>query len=456
MKTFLDWSAYKDSGMGDAYADIPKHGGDFAKAVAVCINSGQCETQNKQVMCPSYKVSENPNLSTGGRVRLLKAALGEEDWQQALMNPELAKAMDLCISCKGCKRECDNNVDMALIKAEYQAWRAQNEGLSLRSKLFAYTPAWLYRYPWLRPLIQLRNSNALLKIATEKWLGISRKVSLPEPAATPFSAKSSTQTLNQGDSRSDSPGSEALPEVTLFLDTFSRYFEPQIAEAAEAVLSAAGYVVHIAESHHIEKEPGRPICCGRTYLAQGLIDQARYEVSRMADVLTPHVEAGRVIVGLEASCVLGLRDDAQALGLGEALEKLSKNVFLFEEFLAKEIMAKRFKLPFAKQETEILVHGHCHQKAVGAVKAVRRVLKQIPDQPFSMIDSGCCGMAGTFGLEAEHQELSEAMANDGLMPTLKLNPNATVVANGFSCRQQMRAQGDSRAQHLAVVLRTLI
>lgn len=455
MKSFLDWSAYKNSGMGDAYADIPKHGGDYAKAIAVCINSGQCETKNKQLMCPSYKVSDNPNLSTGGRVRLLKAALGQEEWQQALLNPDLKAAMDLCVSCKGCKRECDNNVDMALIKAEYQAWRAQREGLSLRSKLFAYTPAWLYRYPWLRYLITLRNRNGLLKIISEKYFGISRKVNLPEPSTQPLrdSTSPNSQSINNPEGEQNS---KDLPELVLFIDTFGRYFEPHIAEAAQEVLAAAGYSVQMASAQSATQEPGRPLCCGRTYLAQGLVDQARYEVSRLVEVLTPHMEAGRIIIGLEASCVLGLRDDALALGLGEPLKNLSKIVMLFEEFIAKEIMAKRFKLPLSKQDEEILIHGHCHQKAVGAIKSVRRVLKQIPDQSFSMIESGCCGMAGTFGLEAEHQEISHAMANEGLMPTLKERPNASVIANGFSCRQQMRALGDSRAEHLAVVLRRLI
>jgi Fe-S oxidoreductase len=158
MKTYLDWSAYEDAGMGDAYADIPRHGGDFAKAVAVCIASRRCETRGKGVMCPSYRVSGNPRLSTGGRVRLLKAALNAELAEEALADPELAAAMDLCVACKGCKRECENNVDMALIKAEYLAQRRARRGPRLRDRVFAHLPRWQHRHSWLGHLARCRRT----------------------------------------------------------------------------------------------------------------------------------------------------------------------------------------------------------------------------------------------------------------------------------------------------------
>lgn len=152
--------------------------------------------------------------------------------------------------------------------------------------------------------------------------------------------------------------------------------------------------------------------------------------------------------------MVNLRDDAQTLGLGDAVNAMGRHVLLFEEFLAREIMAKRLNLPLrALRGIETLVHGHCHQKAVGAMKAMRRVLKLIPNHDFSMIEAGCCGMAGTFGLETEHAEMASAMAERDLMPTLRDQPTAQVIANGFSCRQQMRAHGDTRARHLAVLLR---
>jgi len=449
MKTVLDWSAYQDAGVGDAYADIPKHGGDFAKAVAVCINSRQCEALGKLVMCPSFKVSGDPHLSTGGRVRLLKTALGSDPVAAALTDPELAQAMDLCVACKGCKRECEANVDMALIKVEYLAQRAARDGWSLRSRLFAHAPRWLHRTPWLKTLIRWRNRCPLLARLGARWLGIAANRPLPEPAARPFS--------NAGLMTAEplTGGTDGRPEVVLLVDTFTRHFEPEIAAAALAVLRAGGYAVQVAVAAPTDREPARPLCCGRTYLAQGMVEEARVEVTRLAAALLPQVRAGCVLVGLEASCVLGLRDDAQALGLGEAVAAVGKQILLFEEFLAKESMAKRLQLPLRALPgtAETLVHGHCHQKAVGAMKAMRRVLNLIPDHRFALIEAGCCGMAGTFGLETEHVDMAAAMAEQDLMPALRASPAGRVVANGFSCRQQLRALGDARPRHLALVLR---
>lgn len=444
MKTHLDWSAYKEAGMGDAYADIPKQGGDFAKAVAVCIKSGQCETHGKQLMCPSYRVSGNANLSTGGRVKLLKAALSSDLVDEALADPALAEAMDLCVSCKGCKRECEANVDMALIKAEYMAQRAARGDLSLRSRLFAHAPRWLHRAPWLRYLIQWRNGSPGLARLSERLLGLAASRSLPVPAVKAFRAVSQRAVAAAND----------RTEVVLLVDTFTRYFEPEIAESAIAVLEAGGYQVQVAEPAVSVPEADRPLCCGRTYLAQGMAGQARFEVSRLAESLLPHIEAGRTIVGLEASCVLGLRDDALALGLGDTVERVGKQILLFEEFISREISSKNLELPLRSLAgTETLVHGHCHQKATGAMKSMRRALKAIPDHDFAPIDASCCGMAGTFGLEVEHAQMASEMAEQGLLPTLRAKPEARVVANGFSCRQQMRGHGDDRPQHLAVLLR---
>ncbi|MEZ5451472.1 MAG: 4Fe-4S dicluster domain-containing protein [Thiothrix sp.] len=446
MKTFLDWSAYKDAGMGDAYADIPKTGGDFAKAVAVCINSRQCEADGKQVMCPSYRVTGNTHFSTGGRVRLLKAALNSELADAALEDPTLAEAMDLCVGCKGCKRECEANVDMPLIKAEYLAQRAAHDGLSLRSRLFAHTPRWLHRAPWLGKLVGWRNRSALLSKLSQRFLGLSAERNLPEPAPTSF--------LSPVPPSTEAPD---LPEVVLWVDTFSRHFEPEIPTAAIEVLQAAGYRILIATPAAELADTARPLCCGRTYLAQGMVGQARAEASRLVDSLLPHVQAGRMIIGLEASCVLGLRDDAQALGLGENAALVGKSVLLLEEFLARESTSKRLRLPLqALPPGETLIHGHCHQKAVGAMKAMRRVLKLIPGHDFSIIEAGCCGMAGTFGIEAEHAAIASAMAEQALLPALREKPEARVVANGFSCRQQMRVHGDTRARHLALLLQAAL
>ena len=444
MKLFLDWSAYKDAGTGDAYADIPKTGGDYAKAIAVCIGSRACEQTGRGVMCPSFRVSGKPELSTGGRVKLLKAALNGEFGKAPLLNSELAEAMDLCVSCKGCKRECENEVDMALIKAEFLAQRFSVTGIPLRNRLFAALPKLLARFPGFSRLIRWRNRYPLLAKTADRVLGISAGVKLPQPAEQPFTASNVSKQLGQN---------EDVPEVVLFVDTFNRHFNPGVAEAAYSVLSAAGYQVRILGEEDSTSRSKSPLCCGRTYFANGMINQARRESERLLAALMPHLEAGRWIVGLEPSCILSLRDEYLSLNLGEPAKQLAAKVLLLEEFIAREATAKRWTLRFpALADAKILVHGHCHQKAVGATKAMRKVLKLIPELDSQPIEASCCGMAGQFGLESEHTGYSLQMAEQGLYPALRAEPETVVIANGFSCQQQILNGGFRKPRHIAEVL----
>lgn len=430
--------------MGDAYADIPKTGGDYAKAIAMCIGSKACEQSGRGVMCPSFRISGNSALSTGGRVKLLKAELNGEFGSAAFTNRELEEAMDLCVSCKGCKRECENEVDMAQIKAEYLAQRFAAAGVPLRNRLFAALPKLLFRWPMLGKLIAWRNRVPLLAQCGDLILGISRQAVLPQPAASPFSIS-----MRQ----SDADYNPELPEVVLFVDTFNRYFNPSAAEAAYALLSAAGYRVRLLEQDDALDKNDRPLCCGRTYFANGMIAAARREAERTLQALAPHLQAGRWVVGLEPSCILSMRDEFLTLGLGEAAKQLAAKALLFEEFVAKEQMAKRWPLQFkALQGQKVLVHGHCHQKAVGATKAMRKVLKLIPELQSEQIEASCCGMAGQFGIEAEHAEFSRQMAELGLYSALRSQPDAAVIANGFSCQQQIVNGGFAKPQHIAEVL----
>ena len=442
MKTYLDWSAYKDAGMGDAYADIPKLGGDFAKAVAVCINSRQCETKGRGVMCPSYRVTDNPALSPGGRVKLLKRVLNSEDESQLTVDRELSEAMELCLSCKGCKRECENNVDMAQIKIEYLAQRNAVEGIPWRTRLFANLPLWLHRMPWLENLIVLRNRTPWLAKLSGRLLGISPGRRLP------------LSTTERHRVSSNHGGSEQN-EVVLFIDTFTHYYDPQIADSAVAVLQAGGYRVFTATTLPTSPEAARPLCCGRTFIAHGMLDEARTEARRTLDALIDHARAGRTIVGLEPACLLALRDDYLSMDLGEDAELVSKQSILFEEFIAREQKAKRMQLPLKALENmqaPLLVHGHCHQKAVGAMKSMRKVLKMIPGLEFEFIESSCCGMGGSFGLEKEHEELSMKMAEQSLLPTIRKAKGAAIIANGFACREQILAGSERKAKHIAVIL----
>jgi Fe-S oxidoreductase len=373
---------------------------------------------------------------------VLKAALNGELGDNAFAGSKLAEAMELCVGCKGCKRECANQVDMAAIKIEYQAQRNEQLGVSLRDKLVAALPKWLQHRRILRSLVRLRNRNLWLAKLGEHYFGVSAQRQLPEPAAEQY--KSPTDSVKPASDR----------DVILFVDTFAWYFEPEIAQAAHQVLTAAGYSVTTLKTLPDDEEPDRALCCGRTYLSLGQVEAARREACRMHAALRPALASGTPIVGLEPSCILSLRDDHLKLGLGEEAVALSKQVFLFEEFIAKEHDRKRLQLdlkPLAKGKT--LVHGHCHQKAVGAMKSLRKVLRMIPEFEFEFIEASCCGMAGSFGLEAEHADISMKMAELDLLPALRAEPDAAILANGFSCRHQIREGVARKPVHIALLLR---
>lgn len=443
MKHFLDWKEYKDAGMGDPYAGIPKRGGDFAKAISVCINSRQCETQDRGVMCPSYRVTQNAALTPGGRVRLLKRALSSPTSQRLLFDKELAEAMDLCVGCKGCKRECENSVDLAQIKIEYLAQQHQVQALPWRTRLLANLPRWLHRWPFLGHLPYWLNRSSLLQSLASRLLGLAKRP-LPVTSQSAFQEPSL-------------PLDESKPlKAVVFIDTFSRYYQPDVAKAALELLQAGGCDVQLASPQSLAETNSRPLCCGRSYLAQGLVQQAKNEAQRVVDALLPWVEKGYVIIGLEPSCLLAIRDDYRALGLGEAAEILSRNSCLLEEFLAKHLRSGQLKLQFKpayKPDTPLLVHGHCHQKAVGAMKSMRKVMALLPETSVEFIEASCCGMGGSFGYEQEHLQLSEAMAAEALLPALRENPDAELIANGFSCRQQIHHLTGRQAKHLIQVLR---
>ena len=471
MKLHLDWSSYETAGQGDAYAGIPATGDDFAKAVAVCIGDKQCQRKPKGVMCPSFRATDDAAHSPGGRVKVLKAALNGELGDDAFASDALAQAMELCVGCKGCKRECANQVDMAAIKIEYQAQRNARLGVSRRDDFVASLPQWLQHRRVLRGLIRWRNRAPWLAKLGEIFIGIAAKRKLPELAAAPYINTDCSSRVNPSQPPLVRGGADsALPltrgswrgfctpgtndkDVILFVDTFALHFEPEIAAAAHQVLSAAGYRVITLQAAP-DDEPERALCCGRTYLSLGQVERARHEAQRLQTALRPALAAGIPVVGLEPSCILSLRDDHLKLGLGEEAVALSKQVYLFEEFIAKEHDRKRFTLEFKPlPHGKTLVHGHCHQKAVGAMKSLRKVLRLIPDFEFEFIEASCCGMAGSFGLEAEHAAISMQMAELDLLPALRAAPEAAILANGFSCRHQIREGANRQPSHVALLLR---
>ena len=287
--------------------------------------------------------------------------------------------------------------------------------------------------PRLAPL-----TNAMQSVA-QGWLGFARERSLPKwrrpfhPSPPPLS-------------RAERGGGE----VVLFVDTFNRYFEPENARAALAVLEAAGYDVHLPRA----ADGGRPLCCGRTFLAAGLVEEARREARRVVETLRPYVERGVPVVGLEPSCLLGLRDEFLSMLPGGASAELAMNAFLLEEFLAREHEAGRLTLKLAPlPEKKALLHGHCHQKAFDVMTAVQKTLRLVPGLEVETIESSCCGMAGAFGYEAAHYEVSMKMGELALLPRVrKAGADELIVADGTSCRHQIQDGAGRPAIHVARVL----
>ncbi|HEV8679380.1 MAG TPA: FAD-binding and (Fe-S)-binding domain-containing protein, partial [Stellaceae bacterium] len=331
--------------------------GSFASAVEMCNNNGACRKSDPGVMCPSYRATGDEQHLTRGRANTLRLALTGQLGPDALVSEEMRETMALCVSCKGCKRECPTGVDMARMKIEFLHHYRKCHGLSLRDRLVAYLPRYAPYAARLAPLLNLRNRVPALAGVGERLLGFSARRQLPEWSAHPYGGAADN-------------GAGMPREVVLLVDTFNRYFEPENAHAAERVLTRAGYRVTTPEPM-----VGRPLCCGRTFLAAGMIDEAKEEARRLLDALSLTLIAGAPIVGLEPACLLTLRDELPALLPGEESRELAARAQLFEEFVAGEQAAGRFALPLrAMPGKTALLHGHCHQKAFGTAAAAAKAL----------------------------------------------------------------------------------
>jgi FAD/FMN-containing dehydrogenase/Fe-S oxidoreductase len=407
--------------------------GGFAGAVEMCNNNGACRARDAAVMCPSFRATGDEQHLTRGRANTLRLALSGQLGPDALISEDMRETMALCISCKGCKRECPTGVDMARMKIEFLHHYRQRHGLTVRDRLIAYLPRYAPYAARLAPLLNLRNRAPFLAQLGQRLFGLSAARKLPEWTPRPYRG-----TL-----------SGAGRDVVLLVDTFNRYFEPENARAAERVLGRAGYRVGTADPVR-----GRPLCCGRTFLAAGLVDEARLEAQRMVEALASYVAAGTPIVGLEPSCLLTLRDEVPALLPGAAAKALAAKAQLFEEFVETERAAGRFKLTLAPMPGKTaLLHGHCHQKAFATVDSAVKTLRLIPDLTVETFDSTCCGMAGAFGYEAEHHEMSLKIGELGVLPKLRAAPPDTLLAAcGTSCRHQIADTTGREACHLVRLL----
>jgi FAD/FMN-containing dehydrogenase/Fe-S oxidoreductase len=415
--TALDWSEW----------------GGFAAATEMCNNNGACRARDAGVMCPSYRATGDEQHLTRGRANTLRLALTGQLGSDALVAEEMRETMDLCISCKGCKRECPTGVDMARMKIEFLHQYRKRHGLTPRERLIAYLPRYAPHAARIAPVMNVRNGLPLLAKLAERRFGLSAKRKLPRWSRRPY--------------RCAPAGSG--PAVVLLADTFNRYFEPENARAAERVLQRAGYRIVSADP-----PKGRPLCCGRTFLSAGLVDEAQHEARRMLDALAPHLAAGTPIVGLEPSCLLTLRDEFPAMVPDGPAKALAARAQLFEEFVETERAAGRFNLDLTPMSNRrAVLHGHCHQKAFGTFDAAVKALQLIPGLTVETFASTCCGMAGAFGYEAEHYETSLKIGELDVLPKMRAAPPDTILAaNGTSCRHQIADGAGRDARHIVRIL----
>jgi FAD/FMN-containing dehydrogenase/Fe-S oxidoreductase len=446
----LDWTPWDvQNNPVTEQISAPGSGGDpahgFAKAVEMCNNNGHCRKFDAGTMCPSYRVTRDEKHLTRGRANTLRLALSGQLGADGIASEEVRDALDLCVSCKGCKRDCPTGVDMAKMKVEFLHHYKAKHGFTLKDRLVGKLPDYAHVAARFAGMLNARNTSPWMKRWGEKLLGFSARRSLPQWQQQHFFNSAHT-----GATREQALASAKA--VVLFVDTFNGYFESDNAAAALRVLQAAGYVVHVASK---EQADGKHLCCGRTYLSSGMVDAARAKAGELVRSLLPFAAKGIAIVGLEPSCLLTLRDEALSMGLGEAARTVAGQALLFEEFLAREAAAGRLEALKARLhplDKRVLLHGHCHQKAFGAVSPILEVLKLIPGVEPELIESSCCGMAGSFGYESTHYEVSMQMAELSLLPAVRKYPGAIVVADGTSCRHQIQDGADRPAVHAAVLL----
>jgi len=407
--------------------------GGFARAVEMCSGMGECRKKLDGTMCPSYMGTLDEEHSTRGRANALRNAISGRAPEAEFTGKRLYEVMDLCLECKACKAECPSNVDMAKLKYEFLDHYHRANGLPLRNRIFGGIETLNRIGSTLAPV-----SNWLANSGINRWLmeifaGIDRRRPLPQFASEPFEGwfkKHQTE------------GDGALGEVVLFHDTFNNYNTPNVAIAATRFLEKFGYRVVLVEKK----------CCGRPMISKGMLSQAKENAAWNIDKLAPYAEKGMPIVGLEPSCLLTLRDEYPEFIRTSAAKKVAENSFMLEEFVMREQKEGRLTLNSKSNGKKALLHGHCHQKSLIGTAPTLAMLKSAGYE-VSEVDSGCCGMAGSFGFEKEHYDLSTKIGNRRLVPVVKAaSAEVEIVAPGISCRQQIDHLAQRQARHPAELL----
>jgi Fe-S oxidoreductase len=403
----------------------------FAKATIRCVGVGECRREAGKTMCPSYRVTREEMHSTRGRARLLFEMLEGNPLEGGWRNRHVKEALDLCLACKGCKGDCPVNVDMATYKAEFLAHYYQGRWRPRHAYSMGLIYWWARMAAWSPTIANLFIRGPGLRQVTQ-WLGgIAQERRMPAFAAQPF-----TDWFRER----RGPTKGAGCRVLLWPDTFNNYFMPHTARAATEVLESLGYDVRI---------PVRPLCCGRPLYDFGMLDLAKRQLRQIMNVLKDDIQIGTPIVGLEPSCVAVFRDELVNLfPHHEDALRLSKQVVTLAELLVRYPPER----PLPRLGSRAIVHGHCHHKAVMGLTAEQQVLEELGLQ-HQILDSGCCGMAGSFGFTQQHYRTSLEIGELVLLPAVRKADSGTLIlADGFSCRQQIEQTTDRRGLHFAEAL----
>lgn len=413
IETFLDFSAE----------------GGFELAVDLCNGNGMCR-KSENVMCPSFQATGDEYDTTRARAQALRAVVNGRVSVKNFTSKGVYDVLDLCLECKGCKTECPSQVDMAKMKSEFLYHYGKAHGFSLRSKIFGGIGSFNKMFSGYPAFFNaMQNSRVSRKIL--EWIGIAPQRKLPELAAQKFSEWFKQQKFESKKER-----------VVLFNDTYNEFNEPHIGKAAVKIFQALGIEPIVLPWQ----------CCGRPLISKGFLAEAKAGARTLFQNLKEYAEQGIPIIGLEPSCILTLKDDyASLLGIkGEEIEQFKKSCLTLEEFLLGKLKNGDLKLNNKCRDLPLHFHGHCHQKAVIGMKPMRELFRLIPQYESREIDSGCCGMAGSFGYEKEHYAISMQIGELKLFPAVrKANEDAVIVANGISCRSQIKQGTGKRAVHIA-------
>ena len=421
----------------DTYYDFSSQDG-FGRAIEMCNGVGACRKTLTGTMCPSFIGTREEEHSTRGRANALRSIISGALPHTELTGERLQEVLDLCLGCKACKAECPSNVDMAKIKYEVLAHYHKANGLPLHRRMFGEIGAFAPLGSMFSPLSNWAVNNTLSKWIAEKVIGVDRRRDMPT-----FVRPTYEQWFRKRRSRRTSD-----KKVVLFSDTFMNYSEPSIGKAAVEVLEACGFEVLLPEKR----------CCGRPLISEGMLDRALENANYNIDALRTYADEGIPIIGCEPSCTSAITDDyVELIGTPDA-KRVAEATYSFEEFFAQLVEEGELPVEFSKEPRDILLHGHCHQRALVGIQPTVKMLSLPTEHNVTVIDSSCCGMAGAFGYEKAHYELSMKIGESRLFGAVREKPpgSFTLSAAGFSCRHQLEHGTGIQPKHPIEVLREAI